>query len=199
MANKINLGIGVVIILLVAVYFGVDLNQNQRETAKPQILQQSSERSQSQEKIPSSLEQLDQPLHADQHSNTSSDDEKTQHGTSNSSQNRHGLEVIRQSFDRKISNVQVQSEGRVKAILRDDNEGSRHQKFILSLNNGLTILVAHNIDLSPRIENLKKGDVVEFFGEYEYSPQGGVMHWTHHDPRGHHTDGWLKHQGKTYK
>ena len=59
--------------------------------------------------------------------------------------------------------------------------------------------MAHNIDLSPRIENLKKGDVVEFFGEYEYSPQGGVMHWTHHDPRGHHTDGWLKHQGKTYK
>lgn len=56
----------------------------------------------------------------------------------------------------------MQSEGRVKAILRDDNEGSRHQKFILSLNNGLTILVAHNIDLSPRIENLKKGDVVEF-------------------------------------
>ena len=46
MANKINLGIGVVIILLVTVYFGVDLNQNQRETAKPQILQQSSERSQ---------------------------------------------------------------------------------------------------------------------------------------------------------
>ena len=199
MTNKINLGIGVVIILLVTVYFGVDLNQNQRETAKPQILQQSSERSQSQEKLPSSLEQLDQQSYTDQNSNTSSDDQKTQHGASNSSQNRHGLEVIRQSFDRKISNVQVQSEGRVKAILRDDNEGSRHQKFILSLNNGLTILVAHNIDLSPRIENLKKGDVVEFFGEYEYSPQGGVMHWTHHDPRGHHTDGWLKHQGKTYK
>lgn len=199
MTNKINLGIGVVIILLVAVYFGVDFNQNQHETPKHQMQQQSSERSQSQEKIPSSLEQLDQQSYTDQNSNTSSDDQKTQHGASNSSQNRHGLEVIRQSFDRKISNVQVQSEGRVKAILRDDNEGSRHQKFILSLNNGLTILVAHNIDLSPRIENLKKGDVVEFFGEYEYSPQGGVMHWTHHDPRGHHTDGWLKHQSKTYK
>ena len=199
MANKINLGIGAVITLLVVVYFGVDLNQNQHETAKHQTQSQSNEPSQSQEKTPSSLEQSDQPSRLDQHSNTSSDDQKTQYSASNSSQNRHGLEVIRQSFDRKISNVQVQSEGRVKAILRDDNEGSRHQKFILSLDNGLTILVAHNIDLSPRIENLKKGDMVEFFGEYEYSPQGGVMHWTHHDPRGRHTDGWLKHQGKTYK
>ena len=187
MANKINLGIGAVIALLVAAYFGVDFNQNQHEIPKQQ------RSNESQEKIPSPLEQ------SDQHSNTSSDDQKTQHSESNSSQNRHGLDVIRQSFDRKISNVQVQSEGRVKAILRDDNEGSRHQKFILSLDNDLTILVAHNIDLSPRIENLKKGDMVEFFGEYEYSPQGGVMHWTHHDPQGRHADGWLKHQGKTYK
>jgi hypothetical protein len=50
----------------------------------------------------------------------------------------------------------------VKAILRDDNEGSRHQKFILSLDNGLTVLVAHNIDLAPRIDHLRKGDRVEF-------------------------------------
>ena len=187
MANKTNLGIGAVITLLIAAYFGMDVNQNQHEIPKQQ------RSNESQEKTPSSLEQ------SDQHSNSSSDDKKTQHSELNSSQNRHGLDVIRQSFDRKISNVQVQSEGRVKAILRDDNEGSRHQKFILSLDNGLTILVAHNIDLSPRIENLKKGDMVEFFGEYEYSPQGGVMHWTHHDPQGRHADGWLKHQGKTYK
>ncbi|MEK7738664.1 MAG: DUF3465 domain-containing protein, partial [Pseudomonadota bacterium] len=96
-------------------------------------------------------------------------------------------------------NVQVQSIGRVKAVLRDDNEGSRHQKFILALDNGLTVLVAHNIDLAPRIDNLRKGDTVEFFGEYEYSNQGGVMHWTHHDPKRRHQDGWLKHNGKTYQ
>lgn len=85
------------------------------------------------------------------------------------------------------------------AILKDDNEGSRHQKFILELNNGHTVLVAHNIDLAPRIPNIQKGDMVEFFGEYEYSEKGGVIHWTHHNPGRKHIDGWLKYQGRTYQ
>lgn len=106
---------------------------------------------------------------------------------------------IMQAYQEQRSNVQVQAQGVVKAILPDDNDGSRHQKMILKLDNGLTVLIAHNIDLAPRIEGLKKGDVVEFYGEYEYSQKGGVIHWTHHDPRGKHMDGWLKYQGKIYQ
>lgn len=108
-------------------------------------------------------------------------------------------EKIQQAFQQQQSNVQVQASGRVKAVLADDNDGSRHQKFILELSNGLTVLVAHNIDLAPRIENLKKDDVVEFYGEYEYNLKGGVIHWTHHDPQQRHIAGWLKYQGKTYQ
>lgn len=106
-------------------------------------------------------------------------------------------QVLR-AFNAQQSDVQVQGHGIVKRVLPDDNEGSRHQKFILALNDGLTILVAHNIDLAPRIDGLQQGDVVEFYGEYEFKPQGGVVHWTHHDPNGRHIDGWLKHQGRTY-
>ncbi|MGN5763883.1 DUF3465 domain-containing protein [Acinetobacter calcoaceticus] len=106
---------------------------------------------------------------------------------------------IMQAYQQQRSNVQVQAQGVVKAILPDDNDGSRHQKMILKLDNGLTVLIAHNIDLAPRIEGLKKGEVVEFYGEYEYSQKGGVIHWTHHDPRGKHMDGWLKYQGKIYQ
>ena len=106
---------------------------------------------------------------------------------------------IAQAFANRKGDVQVQAKGEVAYILKDDNEGSRHQRFILKLSNGQTILVAHNIDLAPRIENLKKGDWVEFYGEYEYNPQGGVVHWTHHDPAGKHVHGWLKHQEKTYQ
>lgn len=106
---------------------------------------------------------------------------------------------IMQAYQQQRSNIQAQSRGEVKAILADDNEGSRHQKMILKLENGLTVLIAHNIDLAPRIEGLKKGDIVEFYGEYEYSEKGGVIHWTHHDPRGKHTDGWLKYKGKIYQ
>ena len=71
--------------------------------------------------------------------------------------------------------------------------------MILQLENGLTVLIAHNIDLAPKIEGLKKGDKVEVYGEYEYSPKGGVIHWTHHDPQGKHIDGWLKYKGKIYQ
>ena len=95
--------------------------------------------------------------------------------------------------------MQVRASGRVIAILPDDNEGSRHQKFILKLSNEQTLLVAHNIDLAPRIANIQKDDKVEFFGEYEYSDKGGVIHWTHHDPADKHVSGWLKHQGRTYQ
>ena len=106
---------------------------------------------------------------------------------------------IMKAYKQQISNIQVQSKGEVKAILADDNDGSRHQKMILKLENGLTVLVAHNIDLAPRVEGLRKGEIVEFYGEYEYSPKGGVIHWTHHDPQAKHVDGWLKYQGKSYQ
>lgn len=46
--------------------------------------------------------------------------------------------------------------------MKDDNEGSRHQKFILELSTGQTVLVAHNIDLAPRIQNIQNGDQVVF-------------------------------------
>ena len=106
---------------------------------------------------------------------------------------------IMQAYQQQRSNIQVQAQGTIKAILPDDNQGSRHQKIILQLENGLTVLIAHNIDLAPKIEGLKKGDQLEFFGEYEYNPKGGVIHWTHHDPQGKHIDGWLKYQGRMYQ
>ena len=106
---------------------------------------------------------------------------------------------IMQAYQQQRSNIQVQAQGTIKTILPDDNQGSRHQKMILKLENGLTVLIAHNIDLAPKIERLKKGDKVEFYGEYEYNQKGGVIHWTHHDPQGKHIDGWLKYQGRMYQ
>ena len=94
---------------------------------------------------------------------------------------------------------QVSGIGKVTRVLADDNDGSRHQRFILELNSGRTLLIAHNIDLAPRISALRTGDTVSFYGEYETNAQGGVIHWTHHDPQGRHVAGWLEHDGRRYQ
>jgi len=97
------------------------------------------------------------------------------------------------------SGDQVRGSGKVWKILSDDNEGSRHQRFIVELPSGRTLLVAHNIDLAPRVRSLKVGDTVSFYGEYEWNDRGGVIHWTHHDPRGSHVGGWVEHKGRRYE
>ncbi|MGA9575068.1 MAG: DUF3465 domain-containing protein, partial [Lysobacterales bacterium] len=76
---------------------------------------------------------------------------------------------------------------------------SGHQRFILEIGAGQTVLIAHNIDLAPGIAKLNKGDLVEFFGEYEWNAKGGVIHWTHRDPNYRHIDGWLKHRDRIYQ
>jgi hypothetical protein len=84
-------------------------------------------------------------------------------------------------------------------VLPDDREGSPHQRFIVEIGTDLTVLVALNIELAPRIETLRSGDEVAFRGRYEYTPKGGVVHWTHHDPQGRHPGGWIDHGGRRYE
>ena len=120
-------------------------------------------------------------------------------GQTQSSQASRDLELIRKAYQEQRGDLQVQAGGQVVSILPDDNQGSRHQRFILKLDNSLTVLVAHNIDLAPRIHSIQQGDWVDFYGVYEYNVKGGVIHWTHHDPKNRHIGGWLKHQGQTYE
>jgi hypothetical protein len=97
------------------------------------------------------------------------------------------------------SGTQFESEGTVVRVLTDDNQGSRHQRFIVRLASGRTVLIAHNIDLAPRVKGLSEGDKVSFSGEFEDNNKGGVLHWTHHDPSGKHVGGWIRHNGRIYE
>ncbi|MEQ1581365.1 MAG: DUF3465 domain-containing protein [Steroidobacteraceae bacterium] len=106
---------------------------------------------------------------------------------------------LQSAFERRQSNIQVESAGEVSRVLADDTDGSRHQRIILRLPSGQTVLIAHNIDLAPRVEGLRPGDRVAFYGEYEWNPQGGVVHWTHRDPSGRHVAGWLEAGGRRYQ
>ena len=106
--------------------------------------------------------------------------------------------ILQTAFEDKQSNLQVHDIGKVVKLLADDTTGSQHQRFILKLASGQTILIVHNIDIATRIDTLMKNDNVEFYGEYVWNSKGGLVHWTHHDPQHEHTDGWLKHQNITY-
>ncbi len=106
---------------------------------------------------------------------------------------------LRRVIAERRSDTQVQGSGTVTRLLSDDNDGSRHQRFILELASGESLLVAHNIDLAPRVAGLKAGDTVAFYGVYEWNDRGGVIHWTHHDPRGSHVGGWIEHGGRRYQ
>jgi hypothetical protein len=106
--------------------------------------------------------------------------------------------ALKQAFAQKQSHVWLEGHGVVKKLLPDDNKGDRHQRFLVSVSAEQTLLFAHNIDLAPRVENLRVGDEVTFKGEYIYNPKGGIMHWTHHDPQGRQS-GWIKHQEHTYQ
>ena len=107
--------------------------------------------------------------------------------------------LIQQAYSQSQSNLVIEGEGQVIKLLPDDNHGSRHQRFIIRLPSGQTLLVAHNIDLASKIDPLSVGDVIDFRGEYEWNAKGGTVHWTHHDPAGRHIGGWLKHGGQTYQ
>lgn len=110
-----------------------------------------------------------------------------------------GADRLRLAFENRESNLQVEGQGTVVKVLRDDTNGSPHQRFLLRTSTGQTLLVAHNIELAPRIVDIAEGDTVRFYGEYEWNEKGGVIHWTHHDPRGKHPGGWLEHRGQRYE
>lgn len=106
---------------------------------------------------------------------------------------------IAKAFRNKQSDIIVTQSGKVLKVLPDDTKGSRHQRILAKVNSGHTVLIAHNIDLAPRLNALKSGDTIRFKGEYEWNEKGGVVHWTHHDPAKRHVGGWIEFDGRRYE
>lgn len=108
-------------------------------------------------------------------------------------------QILADAYASHADHIHVQGGGRVIAVLKDDREGSQHQRFVLQLDSGQTVLIVHNIDLAPRIEGLAEGDLVTFSGEYIWNAEGGLVHWTHRDPGGRHVGGSLMRGGRIYQ
>ena len=106
--------------------------------------------------------------------------------------------VVEAAYAEQRSKVWVETQGHITRLLADDNDGDRHQRFILALDSGHTVLVAHNIDLAKRVP-LRKNDNISLYGRYEWNDRGGVIHWTHHDPESRRKGGWIKFNGAVYR
>lgn len=102
----------------------------------------------------------------------------------------------------QVSGEMVTATAQVHRILSDDNDGARHQRFLVAVGREgrrtLTVKVSHNIDLAPRLP-LQEGDTVTIRGQFEWNDLGGVLHWTHHDPDRRREGGWIEHNGRRYE
>jgi hypothetical protein len=92
----------------------------------------------------------------------------------------------------------IEDTGVVIRLLSDDNDGSRHQRLVLDVRHGTTLLIAHNIDLAQRVP-VGVGDRIRFRGMYEWNDLGGLVHWTHTDPLGVEDGGYIKYRSKLYQ
>jgi hypothetical protein len=124
----------------------------------------------------------------------------------NSNQNTNSLDslltpisAVESAFTNKSQDLSVVVKGAVTSLLSDDTEGDKHQRFIISLSNKQTLLITHNIDIGTRVTGVKVSSVVYVHGDYIWNDQGGLIHWTHHDPMGKHEDGWIVFNGVKYE
>lgn len=86
----------------------------------------------------------------------------------------------------------------VKKMLKYDDRGLPHERFLLVLSNGSTILVAHNTKMAPYVP-VQPGDTVTVHGEYIWNAKGGLIHWTHHTDTPNHAGGYIDFNGKRYE
>jgi hypothetical protein len=98
------------------------------------------------------------------------------------------------------SRVEVVASGRVTRVLGVANgRVSPHEGFLMRLDSGCAVVVRveANTDFTGTFP-LDPGDRVVVKGEYEFYSLGGVIHWTHRDPRGRHEGGFIQTAGHTY-
>ena len=86
-------------------------------------------------------------------------------------------------FAPELDEAWVETFATVYRVLPDDTKGAQHQRFLVYSPDGHSLLIAHNIDLAPRVP-IAEGSEVFIRGQFEWNDKGGVIHWTHHDPRG---------------
>jgi len=108
--------------------------------------------------------------------------------------------AVERDYAERRSTVEVTADGMVTRVLADESGPSGlHQRFIIRLAGSTqTVLVENNVTIGQRAPVLV-GDVVMVHGEYVWNDQGGLIHFTHHDPAPAHEGGWIELKGVRYQ
>jgi hypothetical protein len=83
-------------------------------------------------------------------------------------------------------------------MLREEDYREPHQRFLLMLSNGTTVLVANDLQYGTYAP-VQEGNVVRIHGEYIWNERGGVLHWTHKSDEPRHESGYIDFNGMRYQ
>jgi hypothetical protein len=61
----------------------------------------------------------------------------------------------------------------------------------------MTVLIEPNLSIAPRVP-VAVGSAVTVHGEYVSNAEGGLLHFTHHDPDRSHEGGYVLYGGRRY-
>ena len=111
-----------------------------------------------------------------------------------------GNAAVERDYAEQRSTVEVTADGAVTRVLADDSGPSgTHQRFIIRLaGSAQTVLIENNVTIGERAP-VVPGDNVIVHGEYVWNDQGGLIHFTHHDPAPAHEGGWIELRGVRYQ
>jgi hypothetical protein len=107
--------------------------------------------------------------------------------------------TLARAFRQGRSEFFVRVQATVIASLPTDYEGVPHQKFLVELSTGQTLLIAHNLSLASPVRRLRVGNSILIYGEYIWNEEGGLLHRTHDDPEFLLPHGWIRYQGRKYQ
>ncbi len=106
-------------------------------------------------------------------------------------------EIVRALENRKMVNFIQGANLVVTRILPEDTRGNPHQLWMARLSSGSQVKIIYNLDMGERVP-LKVGDVFSVGGQFLWTNKGGLIHWTHEDPRKNRPDGYVILDGQVY-
>jgi hypothetical protein len=107
---------------------------------------------------------------------------------------------ICRAYTQQASRKEVIAQGTIVDVLGEsEGRGGEHEGYLLKLDGDCDLLlrVETNLSITGPIP-IRRREQVIVKGEYEYDAEGGVLHWTHHDPSARHVAGYVVIDNHTY-